>query len=180
MSHGLRRRYVVGGEAHTVRLEQAGEALRACIDGESGESCRPIDARLVRRIPGGAELLLAPGGRAVVVRDGDRVHVALAGRTFVLTVASERGADGGAAAVDEESFAESPMTGVVLSVAAEPGAAAAAGDVLFVVEAMKMEFSVEAPRAVVVDQVLAAAGDRVDIGQRVVTFREDAAAGENA
>jgi biotin carboxyl carrier protein len=64
------------------------------------------------------------------------------------------------------------MTGVVRQVAAEPGRSLAAGETLVVVEAMKMEFAVVAPRAVVVDEVRAKQGDRVDIGQVLVTFKE--------
>ena len=56
----------------------------------------------------------------------------------------------------------------------------AAGAPLFVIEAMKMEFVVEAPRDVVVDEVLAAVGDRVDIGQVLVSFVEAEAEADGA
>jgi biotin carboxyl carrier protein len=64
------------------------------------------------------------------------------------------------------------MTGVVRKVLVASGDAVAAGATLFVVEAMKMEFAVTAPRDVVVDEVRAAEGARVEIQQVVVTFRE--------
>ena len=63
------------------------------------------------------------------------------------------------------------MTGVVRQVAAEPGRSFAAGETLVVVEAMKMEFAVESPRAVVVDEVRVKPGDRVEIAHVLVTFR---------
>jgi urea carboxylase len=97
------------------------------------------------------------------------------GRVFRLQVlaarqdADVRGPDG------VETFVASPMTGVVRQVAAEPGRTFAAGETLVVVEAMKMEFAVVAPRAVVVDEVRAKQGDRVDIGQVLATFKEQAA-----
>jgi urea carboxylase len=56
-----------------------------------------------------------------------------------------------------------------------PGDEVGANSPLFVVEAMKMEFVVEAPRDIVVDAVRAAEGEAVDIGQVVVTFRVEAA-----
>jgi len=72
---------------------------------------------------------------------------------------------------DGDPFAASPMTGVVRKVLVRPGESVAAGATLFVVEAMKMEFTVAAPRDVVVDEVRAAEGARVDIQQVIVTFR---------
>ena len=54
------------------------------------------------------------------------------------------------------------------------GQAVAAGATLFVVEAMKMEFAVKAPRAVTVAEVRRRAGEKVALGEVVVTFREGA------
>ncbi len=176
MSGVLRRHYKAGAEHHTVHLEEKGDVLRARIDHEDAEHAHALNARLVRMLPGGAELRVAPGGRAIVVRDGDRVHVAMGGRTYVLDVVSDRPGSDGPVALGDDPFAASPMTGVVLKVLAEAGAAVAMGETLCVVEAMKMEFAVEAPRDVVVATVECAAGDRVDIGQVLVTFADDAAA----
>lgn len=113
--------------------------------------------------------------RAIVVRDGDTVHVHVSGRTWRLTSVVPR--PGGAADAHgaDDPFAASPMTGVVRKVLVRPGDRVAAGAALFVVEAMKMEFSVVAPRDVVVAEVRSAEGDRVDIQQVVVTFAAGAA-----
>ncbi len=175
MSRSVRRHYEVAGEHRAIVLEQVGAALRARIDGSA--DALVVDAKLLRALPSGAELHVVPGGRAVVVRDGPRVHVALGGRTYVLDVVAAR-APGAAPAVSDEPHATSPMTGVVAKVLVAPGAAVAAGGTLCVVEAMKMEFAVDAPRDVVVDAVRCAVGDRVDIGQVLVTYA--AAAPEGA
>ena len=99
------------------------------------------------------------------------MHVAFRGRTYVLDVVSDRpGDDAPSAAADVEDFVASPMTGVVLKMNVETGGEVAAGDILCVVEAMKMEFAIEAPRDVVIADVPCAAGDRVDIGAVLVTF----------
>jgi len=174
----LRRHYEAAGEHHTVVLEDRQGVLRARIDHADAESAHVLDARLVRQINGGAEIWLTPGGHTVVVRRDDKVHVAYQGRTFVLDVVSDRPGGDAAVSVGDDPFAASPMTGVVLKVNVAPGDAVEAGGVLCVVEAMKMEFAIEAPRDVVVDAVECAEGDRVDIGQVLVMFAEDADPGD--
>ncbi|MEY4226775.1 MAG: hypothetical protein RL190_1532, partial [Actinomycetota bacterium] len=68
----------------------------------------------------------------------------------------------GAAAGDGRLIA--PMPGVVLEVAVTAGATVAAGDLVAVLEAMKMEHRMEAPHAGVVREVAAEAGAFVDAG----------------
>jgi geranyl-CoA carboxylase alpha subunit len=67
---------------------------------------------------------------------------------------------------------KSPMSGRVLSVAAIPGSTVKRGDILVVVEAMKMENHVVAARDGVVEGVHVAAGDQVDANQLLVTLSE--------
>jgi acetyl/propionyl-CoA carboxylase alpha subunit len=169
VSRPLTRRFRVDGEVRRVEWRTRGDATVVLVDGDE----YPFDARLARALPGGAEVHLAGSGRAVVVRDGDRVHVALGGRQWVLEAATERRAAETHAIDEDEPFAASPMTGVVLAMHAVAGAAIAEGGPLFVIEAMKMEFAVAAPRDVVVEDVLGAVGDRVEIGAVLVTFREE-------
>jgi len=63
-----------------------------------------------------------------------------------------------------------PMPGTVLAVHARAEQRVRRGDLLCVVEAMKMELRIEAPGDGVVTRVLVAAGDRVERGQRLVEF----------
>lgn len=174
MSRAVRRHYRLAGAVHDVDLAPAGHdapgRFKAHLDG--GEHA--LDARPLRRLDGGAELAIVLDGvrsRAVVVRDGDVVHVSVLGRTWRLRAVQPR--PGGEAVATDlgDPFAASPMTGTVRKVLVAPGDAVRAGATLFVVEAMKMEFAVAAPRDVVVDEVRAAEGARVDIQQVVVTFR---------
>lgn len=179
MSGVLRRHYKAGGEHHTVLIEEKQGVLRARIDHEDADHAHVVDARLVRQINGGAEIWITPGGHTVVVRRDDKVHVAFGGRTFVLDVVSDRPGGEAASALGDDPFAASPMTGVVLKMNVSAGDRVEAGTVLCVVEAMKMEFAIEAPRDVVVAEVACAEGDRVDIGQVLVRFAEDAVEAES-
>jgi len=76
--------------------------------------------------------------------------------------------DGAAAAGGEEIAAE--MQGTILSVAVEPGDEVAAGDVVCVLEAMKMENDVVASRGGTVSSVGVAEGDSVDLGDTLVVL----------
>ena len=59
----------------------------------------------------------------------------------------------------------SPMPGTILKVNASEGQAVKAGDVLFILEAMKMENEIVAPCDGTVKQILASKGSTVDTDQ---------------
>ncbi len=63
-----------------------------------------------------------------------------------------------------------PMPGMVLEVAVAPGATVAAGDLIAVLEAMKMEHRLEAPFAGTIADVPVAAGSFVDAGALVAVI----------
>jgi acetyl-CoA carboxylase biotin carboxyl carrier protein len=59
------------------------------------------------------------------------------------------------------------ITGVVFQIAARPGDRVAAGDPVIVLESMKMEIPVEAPRAGAVTEIRVAQGQTVQEGDTV-------------
>ena len=66
----------------------------------------------------------------------------------------------------------SPMTGLVKVVAAKAGARVARGDLLAVIEAMKLEHSITAAQDGTVAGVFVSAGEQVQEGQELLRFAE--------
>jgi acetyl-CoA carboxylase biotin carboxyl carrier protein len=62
------------------------------------------------------------------------------------------------------------ITGVVFQVVADAGSAVGAGDPILILESMKMEIPVEAPRAGVVREIRVAEGQTVQEGEVVATL----------
>ena len=76
----------------------------------------------------------------------------------------------GAASVIEDKVCRSPVSGLVASVTAQAGQMLQVGDVLLVLEAMKMETQVTAPVAGQVAAIKVKAGESVQSGQILVEF----------
>jgi acetyl-CoA/propionyl-CoA carboxylase biotin carboxyl carrier protein len=87
---------------------------------------------------------------------------------------ASRGAGGGTDVV------ASPMQGTVLDVKVADGTSVEAGDVICIVEAMKMENEVSAHRAGVVATLAVVTGQAVTIGQAICTIVADGATGDGA
>ena len=104
--------------------------------------------------------------RAAVVRAREGVWISWRGT--VRYVGPERRSAAEQAAADRDVRA--PMTGRVIKVATAPGAAVRRGEVLVVLEAMKMEYRLVAPRDGSVESLGCKEGDRVDLGKVLVTL----------
>jgi len=74
------------------------------------------------------------------------------------------------APVNEEKVCRSPVSGIVVKVTAQPGQKLQTGDVLLVLEAMKMETSITAPLPGKIAAIRVNQGDSVQAGQVVVEF----------
>jgi acetyl-CoA/propionyl-CoA carboxylase biotin carboxyl carrier protein len=109
-----------------------------------------------------------PGDAALA---GTAVWAAVGGGTWELeTAPRER-------SVEQSAHAEvaAPMPGVVLAAPAQADRRVRRGELLFVVEAMKMELRVEAPADGKVTRVLARVGQQVERGQRLAEFEAESA-----
>jgi biotin carboxyl carrier protein len=63
------------------------------------------------------------------------------------------------------------MPGIIIHIAVESGASVTEGDELLIMESMKMEIPVEAPRSGVVQEIHVAVGDRAQEEQLLMTLQ---------
>lgn len=75
-------------------------------------------------------------------------------------------------AAEAANFVHAPMTARVVQVRAVAGNAVAEDELLVVLEAMKMEYRLTAPRAGTVDEVRCQEGELVDLGAILVTLKQ--------
>ncbi|WP_306028368.1 biotin carboxylase N-terminal domain-containing protein [Stappia sp. MMSF_3263] len=131
------------------------------------------DGRAVVIDPETGEEAAAAGVRGRVMRAGHDVYAIEGGRSVRVTLVDQlsRAADDadGAAAI------KAPMHGKVIAVDVAPGDVVAKGARLAVVEAMKMEHAITAPRDGTVEAVFVTEGGQVDQGAPVVALAEEAA-----
>ena len=111
---------------------------------------------------------------AYVYPDDEGWQVLLHGRLFPTTVEDERekrlrAASGGAVAQRGEFHLKAPMPGLVVAIPVEEGQAIEKGDVLVILESMKMQNELKAPRGGVISRVRVAKGDSVDQRQTLLS-----------
>jgi methylmalonyl-CoA carboxyltransferase small subunit len=75
-----------------------------------------------------------------------------------------------ASPVKEEKVCRSPVSGIVVQVLAQVGQSLQPGDILLVLEAMKMETNITAPTAGKIAAIRVGQGDSVQAGQVVVEY----------
>jgi acetyl-CoA/propionyl-CoA carboxylase biotin carboxyl carrier protein len=155
--------------------ERGGDAIELVVEGELVRVAGSFD-RLASAQPHACGIAVAIDGRRRVWahgRDGELTRVGIDGRAWAFReelLAPRRDL------TDRGSALEAPMPGSVLDVRVAAGDRVRAGDVLVVLESMKMELEVVAPEAGIVERLSVATGDRVSGGQLLVAIGAAAAA----
>jgi biotin carboxyl carrier protein len=139
----------VGGTDYPVRIVRQGEIITVYVNE------RPYHVQFTAAAAEGPAKVLVDAKEYEVEMKGGVARRPAAG-------APKRPTRGGAGAITSQ------MTGRVIRVAVEPGQAVKEGDVLLIIEAMKMENEVLAPAAGTVKEVAVAAGARVSEGDLLV------------
>jgi acetyl/propionyl-CoA carboxylase alpha subunit len=151
------------------RLE-AGEEEREVLlsDGAAILGDRKVAFREIRTEGGGELVALDVAGDVVpvrVARDAGRIFVWCAGQTF--EIRRERPREPrtrSAAAADHGTGLLAPMPGRIRRISVPRGERVSKGDIVLVLEAMKMEHAIRAPRDGVVTLLAHREGDLVDAG----------------
>lgn len=121
----------------------------------------------------------ATGGACTVTVNGKAYGVELKdgkatvnGQAYDFSVADGiQTATAAAAAVSSDSEAiVAPLPGLILRITAEPGIAVKEGDEILVMEAMKMEMPIKAPKNGTVLSIPVSGGDKVDAGETLATI----------
>lgn len=163
----MRRILRIAEEEAQVWLTGAAEGYRLQI-GERAIACalRPIAGRR-------GAFVLEAAGQTVAVRiavDEDATFVHLRGRTYEVRRADPADAVAAGAAGAASDHVLAPMPGVVVSLAVRPGEAVAQGAPLVVIESMKLETTLKAPRDGVVETVAHGVGDSFALRDVLVTL----------
>ena len=141
--------YRCGDSQHTVELRLRAGELSGEVDGE------PVEGFLAELAPGLLEIDAGAGAVQVhFVQDGRRIWVHCHGQAWELErVATAR--QGEPEAASDQLL--SPITGKLVELRVSAGDSVAKGDTLAVLEAMKMEHRLRAPRDGTIAQVTATA-----------------------
>ena len=175
-------RYIatIGGRQHIVEVEADGHVRHVVVDGRA----MTVDCRLVgaagthagsrdEQLADHYSLLVGDDSYEAFARPvpsagegGERtVEVHIHGYPYVVTLQDEREQAlanlAGAAHVSGDVAVRAPMPGLVVSVMVQPGDEVRRGQTVVVLEAMKMENDLQAPRVGVVKEVRVVKGQTV-------------------
>jgi 3-methylcrotonyl-CoA carboxylase alpha subunit len=148
------------------RLESAGEARQVALaNGAASIDGRRVSFREIRRE--GELVALDVEGEIVPVRSarsGDRAFVWCAGDVFEVRRAAARPAPARPSGGESHAGLVAPMPGRIRKALVARGEDVSKGQVVLVLEAMKMEHAIRAPRDGVVTKLAYREGDLVEAG----------------
>ncbi|MCG8382323.1 MAG: biotin/lipoyl-binding protein [Gammaproteobacteria bacterium] len=165
----MKKEFVIGTESYDVLLNKTQGQYHLNVS----ERQLAIQAEEVGR----GEYLVHVDGRkqrAFVAVDDENTYIHIEGKAVTVQridlFEKIMGGDGGGGS---DSSLLAPMPGTVISVNCEPGQQVAEGDVLMVIESMKLETTVAAPRDGIVEQVNFSAGDTFDQKALLVSLKAE-------
>jgi biotin carboxyl carrier protein len=158
----------VGDQTFIIEINEQGEVI---VEGQAYQ----VDFDSVGDASLYSLLINNESFEALVEKRGGEWHVLMRGDLYAVRVSDERAQRLSAAAgslVPEsgEVPIRAPMPGLVVAVPVEVGQEVEAGDILVILESMKMENELKAPRTAVVERVHVQASDRVEQNQTLVVI----------
>ena len=140
-----------------------GESHELAIVPGVGGGYRLPDGRSIALLPalGDARAGVQVGDRrydAEIAVAADRIWVHLDGTTYEVAWRSDVDHHAGAATATDSGAVRAPMPGAVVAVLVQPGERVSAGDAVVVIESMKLETTIRAPRDGIVGALNALVG----------------------
>lgn len=160
-----RHAFLIDGMEHEVALTRAADRYVLQVDGAA------VPVALIEGGAGG-QTLQCDGKEApiVIAAVGDEIHVHLDGTVYTLRYRHPLDRLSRSVEGDDAGHIRAPMPGVAVSVAAAVGQTVAKGDVLIVMESMKLETAISAPRDGTVEAVHVAPGQSFERDAELVTL----------
>jgi biotin carboxyl carrier protein len=159
----------IGGKPHPIWLSRSTEGYHlALAEGESAVVS-------LGQMRGGEGCLTVDGGSEPIsyVVDGDTVHIHLRGRAYAVRYIDPLVALAVEADAAGHHIARAPMPGVVVSVKAVVGERVTAGNIVAVIESMKLETAIRAAQDGVVEKIHVKAGESFDRDAALVTLSRE-------
>jgi acetyl/propionyl-CoA carboxylase alpha subunit len=129
-----------------------------------GESAWPV------ALEGSTLSVAGVSGPILIAVDGDRVHVHLDGEAHELVYLNPIAFHAAEAGGPAEDIVRAPMPGSVIGAPVAAGDAVSAGDTLIIIESMKLETAVKAPRDGIVEAVNFTVGQSFERDAVLVTL----------
>ncbi len=176
----MREMYPAEGEVYSYRSDEQGGSFSFCIEGNEPAE---LDASITLRIgsrQAGEGMCRAESGRSIPFAwawVGAELHLWLDGALFVFQRAEAR-RRGASATAEAPGDILAPMPGAVLEVLVAEGDHVERNQTVALMESMKMELVITAPRAGIVRRVSVEPGQQVDRGMRLLELGPESDGGE--
>ena len=133
-----------------------------------------VDFESVKSQPVFSLLVDGKSYEAYVYQGEEKLEVLVKGRLYHTQVEDERerrlrAAAGGSKIAEGTFYLKAPMPGLVVSVVVEEGQEVKEGDVLLILESMKMQNELKSPKDGVVGKIQVADGDSVEQRQKMMS-----------
>jgi biotin carboxyl carrier protein len=164
-------RFEIDGKIHEVGVERAGKRLTLTHEGKSYTLSLLPEPDALRDAPGASRP--GPGSAAALTPAASSPAAAIPAATAAAAVppaAAPTTAAGSAAAIDSSGSLHAPMTGVIKEIKVAPGHSVKEGEVVLIMEAMKMDIDVPSPVSGIVAEVLVKGGDTVSARQQLMVI----------
>jgi len=157
----------LGDREYTIEIDENDKII---VDGKVYN----VDFESISGQPVFSLLIDGKSYEAYVYPDDDQWEVLLQGLLYPVIVEDERekrlrSSFGSGPSISGEYYLKAPMPGLVISILVEDGSEVAQGDVLVILESMKMQNELTSPRDGVISRVRVKQGDNVERKQTLLS-----------